>query len=41
MKIVWRIAARFSQVRAARLRARARLLDARAEKFFRRVKGRT
>ncbi|MCW2305035.1 hypothetical protein M2324_003450 [Rhodovulum sulfidophilum] len=39
IRIYWRIAGRFNQVRAGRARAAARIFEARAEKFLARFKG--
>ena len=39
MNWLWRIFARFNQVRAARARTAARRFERRAEKFFQRIKG--
>lgn len=39
MRVIFRVIARACQVRARRLRRRARAMDLRAEKFFRKSKG--
>ncbi|WP_256359736.1 hypothetical protein [Rhodovulum sp. BSW8] len=39
MKVLWRVTARFYQIRAARARAAAGRFEVQAEKFFARIKG--
>jgi hypothetical protein len=39
MRLLWRIAARWNALRARRAYAAAAVFQARAEKFFRRIKG--